>query len=109
MSRVADYRGCREPKTRNPMWSEDQRSTAESICSHVEWYPLRNGTCTLLPRGELSDSRCAFTFDLLRHGFMMISEIQGLNIPKVLQPYMQGRTFLPWVKKLPKGLQKKQA
>ncbi|KAF9067432.1 hypothetical protein BDP27DRAFT_1328834 [Rhodocollybia butyracea] len=32
---------------------------------------------------------------------------EGINIPEVLQPYMQGRTFLPWVKELPKGLQKK--
>ncbi|KAJ3994314.1 hypothetical protein F5050DRAFT_1800765 [Lentinula boryana] len=31
----------------------------------------------------------------------------GVAIPEVLQPYMQGRTFLPWVKELPKGLQKK--
>lgn len=23
---------------------------------------------------------------------------QGLNIPEVLQPYMQGRKFLPWIK-----------
>ncbi|KAJ7594192.1 hypothetical protein C8J56DRAFT_1121412 [Mycena floridula] len=34
---------------------------------------------------------------------------EGLAIPDVLQPYMQGRTMLPWVKELPKGLQKKQA
>ncbi|EGO01097.1 hypothetical protein SERLA73DRAFT_179157 [Serpula lacrymans var. lacrymans S7.3] len=33
----------------------------------------------------------------------------GLVIPEVLRPYMQGRDFLPWVKELPKGLQKKQA
>ncbi|THU86055.1 hypothetical protein K435DRAFT_373335 [Dendrothele bispora CBS 962.96] len=31
----------------------------------------------------------------------------GVVIPKVLRPYMQGRDFLPWVKDLPKGLQKK--
>ncbi|KAG5644683.1 hypothetical protein DXG03_007983 [Asterophora parasitica] len=34
---------------------------------------------------------------------------EGLVIPKVLRPYMQGREFLPFVKELPKGLQKKQA
>ena len=34
---------------------------------------------------------------------------QGLVIPEVLRPYMQGRDFLPWVKELPKGLQKKSA
>ncbi|RDB19707.1 Serine--tRNA ligase, cytoplasmic [Hypsizygus marmoreus] len=33
----------------------------------------------------------------------------GLVIPEVLRPYMQGRDFLPFVKELPKGLQKKQA
>lgn len=38
-----------------------------------------------------------------------LTERQGLAIPKVLQPYMQGRTFLPWVKELPKSLQRKQA
>ncbi|KAF9238999.1 serine-tRNA ligase [Melanogaster broomeanus] len=32
----------------------------------------------------------------------------GLVIPEVLRPYMQGRDFLPWKKELPKGLQKKQ-
>ncbi|KAH9947797.1 serine-tRNA ligase [Amylocystis lapponica] len=32
----------------------------------------------------------------------------GLRIPKPLQPYMQGREFLPWVKELPKSLQRKQ-
>jgi seryl-tRNA synthetase len=35
--------------------------------------------------------------------------MQGLVIPEVLRPYMQGRDFLPFVKELPKGLQKKQA
>ncbi|KAJ3511276.1 hypothetical protein NLJ89_g4192 [Agrocybe chaxingu] len=34
---------------------------------------------------------------------------EGLVIPEVLRPYMQGRDFLPFVKELPKGLQKKQA
>ncbi|KAJ7231467.1 hypothetical protein B0H12DRAFT_1205058 [Mycena haematopus] len=33
----------------------------------------------------------------------------GLIIPEALRPYMRGRDFLPWVKELPKGLQKKQA
>jgi len=33
----------------------------------------------------------------------------GLVIPEVLRPYMQGRDFLPWVKELPKNLQRKQA
>ncbi|KAF5313421.1 hypothetical protein D9611_008534 [Ephemerocybe angulata] len=33
---------------------------------------------------------------------------EGLVIPEVLRPYMQGREFLPFVKELPKGLQKKQ-
>ncbi|KAI0316233.1 serine-tRNA ligase [Amylostereum chailletii] len=31
----------------------------------------------------------------------------GLRIPEALQPYMQGRDFLPWVKELPKNLQRK--
>lgn len=35
--------------------------------------------------------------------------LKGVAIPDVLQPYMQGRTFLPWIKELPKGLQKKTA
>jgi len=34
---------------------------------------------------------------------------EGLNVPKVLQPYLGGREFLPFVKELPKGLQKKKA
>ncbi|KAF9014161.1 hypothetical protein BDQ17DRAFT_1342195 [Cyathus striatus] len=34
---------------------------------------------------------------------------EGLVIPEPLRPYMQGRDFLPFVKELPKGLQKKQA
>ncbi|KAI0767420.1 serine-tRNA ligase [Fomes fomentarius] len=33
----------------------------------------------------------------------------GLVVPEVLRPYMQGRDFLPWVKELPKNLQRKQA
>ncbi|KAH9974264.1 serine-tRNA ligase [Lactifluus volemus] len=33
---------------------------------------------------------------------------EGLRIPEVLRPYMQGRDFLPWVKELPKSLQRKQ-
>ncbi|KAF8179834.1 hypothetical protein BJ912DRAFT_907486 [Pholiota molesta] len=33
---------------------------------------------------------------------------EGLVIPEVLRPYMQGREFLPFVKELPKSLQKKQ-
>jgi len=33
---------------------------------------------------------------------------EGLRIPEVLRPYMQGRDFLPWVKELPKNLQRKQ-
>ncbi|KAH8097083.1 serine-tRNA ligase [Cristinia sonorae] len=33
---------------------------------------------------------------------------EGLVIPEVLRPYMQGRDFLPWVKELPKNLQRKQ-
>ncbi|KAG8983567.1 Cytosolic seryl-tRNA synthetase [Tulasnella sp. JGI-2019a] len=32
---------------------------------------------------------------------------EGLTIPPPLRPYMQGREFLPWVKELPKSLQKK--
>ncbi|KAG6335169.1 hypothetical protein ID866_3913 [Astraeus odoratus] len=34
---------------------------------------------------------------------------EGLVIPEVLRPYMQGRDFLPWKKELPKNLQRKQA
>jgi len=34
---------------------------------------------------------------------------EGLIVPEVLRPYMQGRDFLPWVKELPKNLQRKQA
>ncbi|KAI0752707.1 serine-tRNA ligase [Daedaleopsis nitida] len=34
---------------------------------------------------------------------------EGLVVPEVLRPYMQGRDFLPWVKELPKSLQRKQA
>jgi len=33
---------------------------------------------------------------------------EGLRIPEPLRPYMQGRDFLPWVKELPKNLQRKQ-
>lgn len=34
---------------------------------------------------------------------------EGLRIPEALRPYMQGREFLPWVKELPKSLQRKKA
>lgn len=34
---------------------------------------------------------------------------EGLVVPEVLRPYMQGRDFLPWVRELPKNVQKKQA
>ncbi|KAF8878809.1 hypothetical protein CPB84DRAFT_1817478 [Gymnopilus junonius] len=34
---------------------------------------------------------------------------EGLVIPEVLRPYMQGREFLPFVKELPKSLQRKTA
>lgn len=34
---------------------------------------------------------------------------EGLVVPEVLRPYMQGREFLPWQKELPKSLQRKQA
>ncbi|KAI0325504.1 serine-tRNA ligase [Cubamyces sp. BRFM 1775] len=34
---------------------------------------------------------------------------EGLVIPEVLRPYMQGRDFLPWAKELPKNYQRKQA
>ncbi|EIW53397.1 serine-tRNA ligase [Trametes versicolor FP-101664 SS1] len=34
---------------------------------------------------------------------------EGLVIPEVLRPYMQGRDFLPWEKELPKSYQRKQA
>ncbi|KAI0705334.1 serine-tRNA ligase [Earliella scabrosa] len=34
---------------------------------------------------------------------------EGLVVPEVLRPYMQGRDFLPWVKELPKNLQRKHA
>ena len=39
----------------------------------------------------------------------LISSLQGLVVPEVLRPYMQGRDFLPWVKELPKNLAKKKA
>jgi seryl-tRNA synthetase len=32
---------------------------------------------------------------------------QGVAIPEALRPYMGGRELLPWVRELPKGLQKK--
>ncbi|CAE6446922.1 unnamed protein product [Rhizoctonia solani] len=34
---------------------------------------------------------------------------EGLVIPEVLRPYMQGRELLPYVRELPKGLQRKKA
>lgn len=34
---------------------------------------------------------------------------EGLKIPEVLRPYMQGRDFLPWAKELPKNLERKKA
>ncbi|KAH9988091.1 serine-tRNA ligase [Russula compacta] len=33
---------------------------------------------------------------------------EGLRVPEALRPYIQGRDFLPWVKELPKNLQRKQ-
>ena len=42
------------------------------------------------------------------YGFLLTVCLQGLVVPEVLRPYMQGRDFLPWVKELPKSLQRKQ-
>lgn len=38
-----------------------------------------------------------------RSFYLFAFDVQGLNIPEVLQPYMQGRTFLPYTVALPKG------
>ena len=44
---------------------------------------------------------------LVNHLWLTLS--QGLVIPEVLRPYMQGRDFLKFARELPKGWQKKQA
>lgn len=62
----------------------------------------------MLPRRKLPDARSESCWpDLLCPPRLIPS--QGLVIPEVLRPYMQGRDFLPWVKELPKNLQRKQA
>jgi len=50
-----------------------------------------------------------WVFPLWYYTSRHLTAVQGLVIPEVLRPYMQGREFLPWVKDLPKGLQRKHA
>jgi len=64
--------------------------------------------CCLVENYQTPDVRC-FLFITSGSNFNVIFFSQGLVIPEVLRPYMQGRDFLPFVKELPKGMQKKQA
>lgn len=43
----------REPKTRGPMWAENEGPSAQGICSYVKRYALCDGTCAVLPCREL--------------------------------------------------------
>ncbi|KAG6907529.1 hypothetical protein DXG01_008565 [Tephrocybe rancida] len=63
--------------------------------------------CCLVENYQTPEVYCVFTpeYDVLT----VLFASQGLVIPEVLRPYMQGREFLPFVKELPKGLQKKTA
>lgn len=86
---------------------EGKGTNEKGICAHVEWHIMCYGACTLLSCGELPDTRGALQDLLERKGGAECFE-QGLVIPEVLRPYMQGREFLRFVKELPKGVQKKQ-
>lgn len=57
----------------------------------------------MLSRRELSDSRGELSLELLLQDSEADYLRQGLRIPKVLQPYMQGRDFIPYTAELPKG------
>ena len=70
-------------------------ATERALCCLVENYQTP----------EVSRTLASEALDPFPH----IRQIQGLVIPEVLRPYMQGRDFLPWVKELPKNLQRKQA
>jgi seryl-tRNA synthetase len=70
-------------------------ATERALCCLVENYQTPDVRLLILLRRQATD----------RNGI----DLQGLVIPEVLRPYMQGRDFLPWVKELPKGLQRKQA
>ena len=65
-------------------------ATERALCCIVENYQTPDVSSSLLECLPVVDSKR-----------------QGLVIPEVLRPYMQGREFLPWVNELPKGLQKK--
>ena len=69
-------------------------ATERALCCLVENYQTPE---VRLPLSYL------FTSPITHH------HSQGLVIPEVLRPCMQGRDFLPWVKELPKSLQKKSA
>ena len=70
-------------------------ATERALCCLVENYQTP----------EVSHTPASEASNLFPH----VRQIQGLVIPEVLRPYMQGRDFLPWVKELPKNLQRKQA
>ena len=70
-------------------------ATERALCCLVENYQTPEVSRTLASEAPNS--------------FPHVCQIQGLVIPEVLRPYMQGRDFLPWVKELPKNLQRKQA
>lgn len=71
-------------------------ATERAMCCLVENYQ----TPEVLHSCFVADN----TSLLIKRGVM-----QGLIVPEVLRPYMQGRDFISFVKELPKGLQKKQA
>jgi hypothetical protein len=84
---------------------EDKGPDKESLRPHAQRHTLRNRARTMLSRRELPDARCMRPYCLVSAFTNPLPK--GLTIPEPLRPYMQGRDFLPWVKELPKNLQKK--
>lgn len=62
-------------------------ATERAMCCLVENYQT--------PEVRLPGRRTTLERGLTAHR-------QGLNIPEVLQPYMQGRSFIPFVREAPK-------
>jgi len=92
------------------MRSQKQRPGTQNLRSHAQWNSVCHRTCSVLPGRKLSNRRGVFAFFFGNFAYHNVDRgTQGLVIPEALRPYMQGREFLPWVKELPKGLQKKQA
>lgn len=61
--------------------------------------------CCLVENYQTPD--VGFAFFNFYWGVWLTGRRQGVVVPEPLRPYMGGREFLPWVRALPRGLQKK--